>query len=74
MWKSAGLHRLLDQVLHLGDVLFGDFDAGAGGRFEVDGKLPGVRSREKGQPQHGIHAEAGHEQEGQPSHRKGRPL
>ena len=66
-------HRALDQVLHLGNVLFGDFDARACGRFEVDGKLPGVRLGKKGQPQQGINAEAGYEQEHQTPHCKGRP-
>ena len=47
VWRE----RCADQVFDFGDVLFGDFDAGAGGNFHVDGELAGVGPGEKCEPE-----------------------
>ena len=60
--KSCGIDGVPDQVLDLGHILFGHFDARAGGRFQVDGELAGVGLREEGQAEEGIDRQAGDEQ------------
>ena len=57
--EVLGINGLPDQVLHLGHILLGHFNARPGGRLEVDGELPGVSAREKGQAQKGVNDQAG---------------
>ncbi len=40
-------NHLAHQVLHLGDFVFGDGEARAGGRFEIDHELAGVGARKE---------------------------
>ena len=42
-FQFVGRHHLANNLLHLPDLLVGQFQPGAGGRFEIDHKLPRVR-------------------------------
>ena len=72
--EVARVHHLADQVLHLGHVLIGHFQARAGGHLEIDGKLPGVGAREEGQAQEGVDGQAGQKHPRQSRHGPPRPL
>ena len=49
--KSCGATIVPDQILDLGDIVFGHFDPRAGGHLDVDGELAGVGAREEGTAQ-----------------------
>ncbi len=51
-------HRVPDQVLYLGHVLFCDLDARASRNLEVDGELAGVGPGEKCQSKEGVDRQA----------------
>ena len=42
-----------DEVFNLGDVLFGDFEAGTGGHLEIYRELPGIGLGKKARPRKG---------------------
>src|ERR1700731_4821273 len=49
--ELVGWHHLVDDLLHLFHIIFGEFHAGSGGRLQVDYELTGIGSRKEGDPE-----------------------
>ena len=62
------LYDVTNQILDLGDVLIRNLDASAGRHFHIDGELPGIGLREKGEPQDRINRQAQYKQTEQGRH------
>ena len=60
--RSSGRDDLADQVFHLRDFVFGDVEARAGGRFEIDDELARRRCGEKGEAEQREERQAGDEE------------
>ena len=52
-------HHFADEVLDFRHILFGDFDTGTSGNFQIDRKLTGVGSRKKCNAEERIDGQAG---------------
>ena len=64
-----GRDGLLDQIFDFGDILVCQFDASAGGSFQADGELAGVRLREERKAQERIDTKAENERAHEHDHR-----